>query len=307
MSESRTVVIGVNYNSDEAALKFVTSVRKSSSSQDVTVILVDNTDREDSSKFFGRIWNEWPGVRCVKPSKNLGYLGGAHFGLTEYLKSSDYPDWIIVSNVDIEFKDSSFFEYLHNVDPSVNNIGVIAPSIWGELYRRDRNPHMLERVTYSQIEFYKKLYRFYPLTVIYFVAARIKYALKSRVFPKNIRLGRQTDLRSSTGSKSSEMMFVYAPQGSCMIFSQNYFLKGGTLNYPSFLFQEEIFVAEESRKAALKVVYEPRLQVSHKEHVSTGYVLSPQMARYFYESTVKIAELYYSKQEVTTSKHIKTL
>ena len=54
-------------------------------------------------------------------------------------------------------------------------------------------------------------------------------------------------------------------------------------------------MAEEVRKTGLKVVYDPNLKVSHTGHISTGRIISPKMARYFYESTVQIDELYYSK------------
>ena len=130
----------------------------------MTVILVDNTERESSSEFFKQVLDLHPYVRCLKTPTNLGYFGGANFGLTKYLKDTDYPDWVIVSNVDIEFNDKSFFRYLYDKYPNADDIGVIAPSIWTDFYRTDRNPHMLARLTPSQIRYYRTIYRFYPLT-----------------------------------------------------------------------------------------------------------------------------------------------
>ena len=52
-----------------------------------------------------------------------------------------------------------------------------------------------------------------------------------------------------------------------MLFASSYFDKGGTLNYPSFLFGEELFVAEQARQLNLTTVFEPSLKIEHQQHV----------------------------------------
>ena len=92
-----------------------------------------------------------------------------------------------------------------------------------------------------------------------------------------------------------ESKIIYAPHGSCIIFNENYFKMGGNLNHISFLFGEEIFVAESAKKSGLKVQYEPQLRVSDYEHASTGFFYSRKIAGFMKQSTIDILATYYNK------------
>jgi len=73
--------------------------------------------------------------------------------------------------------------------------------------------------------------------------------------------------RTSQGMDPTE---IYAPHGSFIIFSREYFERGGSLKPGAFLYAEELFVAETCRRLGLKAVYWPVIQVAHDEHVSTA-------------------------------------
>ena len=74
--------------------------------------------------------------------------------------------------------------------------------------------------------------------------------------------------------KQYKQMDVYAGHGSFMIFTKAFFLKKPKLQYPVFLFGEEIYFAELMRSYSLKVTYIPRLKVFDKEHISTSKMKS---------------------------------
>ena len=63
---------------------------------------------------------------------------------------------------------------------------------------------------------------------------------------------------------------IYAGHGSLIILTKKYLQKCGKIDYPMFLFCEELFLAENCRQAGLAVRYEPSIQVNDKEHVSIG-------------------------------------
>ena len=63
---------------------------------------------------------------------------------------------------------------------------------------------------------------------------------------------------------------IYGGHGSFIILTKRYFERCGVIDYPVFLFCEEIWLGEQCRKAGLKVMYEPTLKVSDAEHASTG-------------------------------------
>src|SRR5947208_6891971 len=96
---------------------------------------------------------------------------------------------------------------------------------------------------------------------------------------------------SSLPDHAAERESIYAAHGSFFIFSRRYFEAGGFLDENLFLYGEEISVAEICRSLGLLVVYEPSLCVLHKEHESTGKVLS----RFTYECQKKAMQYVTSR------------
>src|SRR5205823_4228222 len=92
---------------------------------------------------------------------------------------------------------------------------------------------------------------------------------------------------------------IYAAHGSFLIFSRRYFEAGGFLDGNLFLYGEEISVAEICRSLGLPVIYEPSLCVLHKEHQSTGRVLS----RFTYECQKKAMQYVTSRYLSRSQRH----
>src|SRR2546428_801272 len=99
--EEEILIIGVIYNTYSEALRFLKSIY-SHQDENIKVVLVDNSDTMDKL-FEEKIQSLQKNVIYLKSEKNLGYFGGADFGLRKYLSENNIPKWIIVSNVDIVF------------------------------------------------------------------------------------------------------------------------------------------------------------------------------------------------------------
>lgn len=298
--QQRVVVIGVNYGTDDAALRFVRSISKIGVCANANVVIVDNTERDDSSEFFCIIQSENKETACIKAPSNLGYFGGANFGLNKYLRNSAYPDWVIVSNVDIEFRDEAFLAKLRDVNHP-ENIGVIAPSIWSNRYRRDLNPGLAVRPSKRKMKLLELIYRNFYLLNIYELISATKYILHYIVKykflqPASVRLALSWPKSKMTSADvfKDVWRFIYAPHGSCIIFSKLFFLRGGNLKFPAFLFGEEIYVAEMARSLGVHIVYNPQLRVWHDDHSSTGLMRSRKIASYVREAGKFITETYFT-------------
>jgi GT2 family glycosyltransferase len=247
-----------------------------------TVVVVDNTPRDSSEALFARLRVVDPRVRTVKAQRNLGYFGGACHGWEEWQKEPGIlPEWVVVSNVDVGFVDQAFFVRLLQA-PYPGDIGVVAPSIRSEARHGDWNPKIGTRPSRRRMHAYKLLYRSRWLFNFYEMLARVKYALTG-------------SRRSRAGSEEpgTTPRFIYAAHGACMLFAREYFVRGGTLRYPSFLFGEEIFVAETARELGLRTVYDPQLAMTSEDHVSTGWLRSKRMVEYMRESAVFLADRYF--------------
>lgn len=174
---------------------------------------------------------------------NPGYFGAIK-KLMQNVDMNAY-DYAIISNVDLTL-DENFFVKLSAYN-CAEDTGWIAPQIWSQAEGRDRNPESVCRYSLSQIRVLKLLYKYPLLDSLY---TKTFYRRKKYV--------------------SKPAGHIYAGHGSFIILTNEYFKKCGIIDYPIFLYGEEIYLAEQCRKAKLKVVYNPDLKVYDYEHISTS-------------------------------------
>jgi GT2 family glycosyltransferase len=274
-SADSALLICVKYGSDEETDHYLESVRSLQSQSSMHVLVVDNT--LDGS--WGQRSSQFNCI-AVQASQNLGYFGGARYGLSHYLSENPLPDWVIVSNVDLTIADPKFLDHLFPLkdDP---DLGVVAPSIRSNLTGRDQNPYLATRPSSLRMHFYKWLYRSWLLLNAHELASAAVHKLLGV-----LRSGRSSD---SEGSRRE----IYAPHGSFLIFSKTYFERDGDLQFPEFLFGEEIYVAEKLRTLKLKAIYEPSLVVIHEEHQSTKLFKSRPIAAYVAASAAYCANTFF--------------
>lgn len=174
---------------------------------------------------------------------NPGYFGGIRRAM---LKTDVMAyDYAIISNVDLTVEED-FFEMLTAYD-CTEDTGWIAPQIWSAQEGRDRNPKILRRYPVKTLKMLKTIFHFPHL-----------WAIKRWITTRQKRW------------ETHPAGEIYGGHGSFIILTRRYFERCGVIDYPVFLFCEEIWLAEQCRKAGLRVMYEPSLKVSDAEHASTG-------------------------------------
>lgn len=265
----------INYRSTDWTNRFLSSLERLSGIESSIVVVVDNS--ADSAPFVANMQFEGLRLEVIRAPRNLGYFGGAKLGVKHILDRVGIPDFIAVSNVDLIFPGTDFIERLAR-DQVASQVGVIAPTIKSNITKRDQNPFFRRRPPVWRMQAYRWIFSSY--------AVSMGYQLASTIFRK-LRKGRGSELPPSSEGE------IYAPHGSFMILTSAYFARGGTLEYPCFLFGEEIFVAESCRKYGLHVMHRPDLVVEHAEHVTTGWVRSRQMIRYQGEAARFCAQEYF--------------
>lgn len=175
---------------------------------------------------------------------NPGYFGAVK-QLMEDVDVTAY-DYSIISNVDLTLEENFFIKLAAFVCPG--DTGWIAPRIWSQLERRDRNPQRMTRPTLRKMQILKAFYQYPLLDTIYHHTIYRRKKFISHETPDNI----------------------YAGHGSLIILTKQFFEKCGKIDYPIFLFCEELYLAEKCRLSGLTVRYEPCIQVNDMEHVSIG-------------------------------------
>lgn len=186
-------------------------------------------------------------VRLFPYHENLGYLGCALRMMNEVgwgeVSASDY---VAVSNVDLTLE-PDFFASLCAL--SVKGVGWLAPDIFTPRLQEHDNPYMLNRPTRRS---FLKWCLMYAHPLIYWLTERIYL------------------FRRSHRSLPAQPVDIYAGHGSFMLFSGSFFARHPRLRFPSFMYGEEIFMAELIRQDGLRVRYEPSLRIENVGRVSTG-------------------------------------
>jgi GT2 family glycosyltransferase len=288
MTKHSILTICVNYKNPLETESFLQKLFWLNGYANEVALVVDN-DEISPGLDLSKLWKISSNIIVKSPGENLGYFRGANFGLSEYLKEHELPDWVIVSNTDIEFPDKDIFAKLKNYPAP--NVAVIAPDIelvtnsWLPSSSKHQNPCMRLRPSAIRMHALKWICSSYYGLLMYQTASSLRYVLFDLL----------NGLTKTNGMDvKKEPVEIYAPFGAHLIFPKTYFINGGTLQHGAFLFGEEIFVAETSRRLNLKVIFDPRLKVIHREHSSLRKIGSRYAARYAREATRYLADTFFN-------------
>lgn len=278
---AKVLLITVNYKSAVSTVEFLSSLRCTHGFSEIEVVILDNSPREEHLPSLRQAIAQLQNVELLESSTNRGYFGGARFALEHYLASGHcLPDWVIVCNHDVLIEDRDFFLRLLAHNPL--DVGMIAPRIRTSPANVDQNPFMRRRPGFwrrASMRFYSHNYR---LGVIWDWFSRQKLSLLSIL--KIAKTGAVADGQTPG-------VTIYAGHGAFLIFSRRYFESGGYLDSNLFLYGEEIASAEICSALGLRVLYDPALQVIHREHASTG----KRMDRRSYEDHRRAVEYLMSR------------
>jgi GT2 family glycosyltransferase len=166
---------------------------------------------------------------------------------------------------------------------NIPDLGVIAPAIISDKWKTDYNPFRMERIPLKKLTFYRVIYSSILIHNGYILLHYLKkFSIKT-----------WHKISANRRNPSSQSENIYAPHGSCIIFNKNYFEKGGTLDHPTFLFGEEIFVGETAGRLGLKLLYLPEIKVLHYEHSSIGNFISRRINKYYKQSIEDMINNFY--------------
>lgn len=263
----RTAIFCVNYNSYPELYHYLDSicvaVKEAEGAMEVNVFVGDNTEKYPQDITYDTNLIQ---IRVFPFHQNLGYFGA----ISKMMQQVDITvyDYSVISNVDLILDKDILIKLAEY--PNNATTGWIAPQIWSQQERRDRNPKIMSRYSLSKLQKLQTLFK-YPLL----------YALYT------MTLYRRKKFQSHSAG------VVYAGHGSFIILTRQFMEKCGPVDYPVFLFCEEIYIAEMCRQHQLTVEYLPTLKVNDMEHASTGHIPNRLYCRLNYDAISYIISRFY--------------
>jgi len=82
-----------------------------------------------------------------------------------------------------------------------------------------------------------------------------------------------------------------------MIFHEQFFEAGGTLEYEQLLYCEEVYVGATTERLGLRVSYEPSVVVFHREHGVIHLWPRPSIIRHLADSHLHACKVYLRPRE----------
>jgi len=287
--KSSVLILCVNYRNDAETNVFVRAAA-GLPSRAANIVVISNSPAEESGELESL--NSIEGVQVLFPEKNLGYFGGAAYGLSSYLDTHPLPDWVIVSNTDITFQDQDFFEKLNEYYASIPLPAVVAPDIMmtysGCLTDSPtyQNPYMRTRPSATKMRGFYFINNYYMMYNFYDFFTKIKHTAINMFFGKG---------KNESNYQQEKPEPIYAPFGAFIIFHRSYFERGGSLDYGCFLYGEEIFVAESTRLLNMSIIYDPRLKIIHRHHQTTNMIPSKIRTHYAREAVRYLVDTFFSE------------
>ena len=249
----KVLITCVCYNNFFDALRYINSISKAlvsaPSVKTVDLYLVNNgvafTTTQLSKIYISDLFN----VQIIENQSNNGYFPGCFVGYKKAVLNNTNYDAMLVTNVDLKVTEN-FFEKLVSLKSTYKEEPkIIAPSIVSLSENKDRNPKVKIRFSKKQMQKYLLLYTIPYLHLLY-----KKTLYKSKIKP----------------TKSANGCSIYAPHGSFVVFLGGAKNWEDILNYPVFLFGEEIHIGEQARIHGIPVKYHQELKVIDSDHASTG-------------------------------------
>lgn len=116
-------VIILNYNDKENTIKLLNNIKEYRSID--SIVVVDNNSPDDSYKVL-REYHSGK-IHVIKSDKNGGYGYGNNYGMKYAIKNLN-PDYIIISNADVEFEEKVIVEMLDTYKVK-EDAGIVAPTM----------------------------------------------------------------------------------------------------------------------------------------------------------------------------------
>ncbi len=248
------------------------------------IVVVDNHSGDGSGRQLQEAYKNTAHVTVLLQEENSGFARGNNAGYVYGVKAFE-PDFVVVMNSDIELCQKDFIQRIERIYER-EQYAVLGPDIFSTKIQEHQSPKRLSGVSYEEL---KEIHEAYRKKCSSRVVVPVRCLLKQLGSLKSLVYGARA---KKTGVIHSQIYCDVPLHGSCFIFSRIFTKARKEAFYPEtfFYFESEI-LDYECRRDGLKTVYDPSVQVIHRQNVSTDKVYRSElkkvrfMNRCMYEST----------------------
>lgn len=238
-----------NYNNSDYTAKAVRTL-KSGAGHEYLIVVVDNNSDQASVRQLMELAIEFPDIRLILNSENVGYFRGLNIGIHHAREHDPAVEWLVVGNNDLEFP-VDFAEKLSAQALRLRAHAVVSPDIV-TVEGEHQNPHVISGISPLRELAYDFYYANYYLGLAILKVAKLLPSLSERGDEEEWQTARP----------------IYQGHGSCYLLGPRFFEQFDDLWAPTFMMSEEYFLSKQLSDVGQRVFYEPAIQVVHHWHGS---------------------------------------
>ena len=270
----------LHYLTADDTIECINSINSLDNNKNIEIIVVDNFSNNGSIEEVASLFEKQENCSIIYNSENLGYARGNNIGY-EYARKNFPNSYIVIINNDTIVKQKDFVERV-NISYEKYKYFIMGPDIISLKDGGNQNPM---GTLLSKKEVNKEIIRYKILLALSKIWI---YDLL-----KNKKKSEQSNIKNEKGSY--EELDEKVLHGSCLIFSPDFVEKNiKPFNPNTFLYMEEMILARYCKEKNMKMVYDPTIEIFHKEDSSTNKkVTSNKEKREFvFKNLIKSCKIY---------------
>ena len=277
---SKFAFVILHYQTIDDTINCISSIVENCCKENFHIIIVDNASPNGSGSFLKEKYAKDKKITVICSEENLGFAKGNNLGIYK-ARNIGYDDFIIVLNNDTKIIQQNFCDKIEN-EYEKSDFAVLGPTIYTPKGKSSINPGntsiICEKQLYSIIRKYKiKLFftkmHLHKLVKLYDFFRSKLFVLKKKKcnYTQNCLL-----------------------HGCCLIFSKKYLDEMHGFDPRTFLYFEENILHLQCMRKKMKMVYNPEIEIWHKEDSATDSVMkSPRKKMIFlYSNILKSIKVY---------------
>lgn len=253
------MVITVTYSPGPHLDRFLASLSHATD-RPVTVIMADNGSTDGAPE---EALERYPNARLLRTGGNLGYGSAVNRAVDEYLKDSDYSDFFVVANPDVQWGPRSIDILLEAAArwPRAGSLGPLIRDPDGSVYPSARHQPSLVRGGMHAV---------------------VGPVWKSNPWTAEYRQERQEPSERPVGWLS----------GSCLLLRRSAFEELCGFDERYFMYMEDVDLGDRLLRAGWQNVYVPTAEVLHDKGHATGRDPARNLAAHHTSTYTFLADRY---------------
>jgi GT2 family glycosyltransferase len=276
------VFVILHYIALDDTIECIDSIINTIELQNYSIVVVDNGSPDDSGLKLKDIYQGEKNIFILLSGKNLGFAKGNNVGFA-FAKNKLHADFIVMINNDTIINQASFLQGVESIYAS-SPFFVLGPDILSIRGGVHQNP-----VREKLDSFPRVIIECFRLIVL----LTANYVYLDRYAKGALRLAKRNFFKRKS-NKFHEHSWEHQADnvklhGSCLIFSPDFLREFSGLYPDTFMFMEEEILYYICKKLSYKMVYNPSLQILHKEDASTDalYKKAHKKRRFVYKQGLR--------------------